>query len=102
MQHTAAGATSRAPAVCKLRLTCSPCHSVITPLLAACGVSWQVSGYPTSIASLAFSPQGDMLAVASSSMNEVGQREAPPDAIFIRPVQDGEVKPKPRKTAPQQ
>lgn len=61
----------------------------------------QVTGYPTSIASLAFSPQGDMLAVASSYMHEFGQREAPPDAIFIRPVQETEVRPKPRKTAPQ-
>jgi cell cycle arrest protein BUB3 len=52
-------------------------------------------------ASSAFSPQGDLLAVASSYMHEFGQREAPPDAIFIRPVQDAEVKPKPRKNAPQ-
>jgi hypothetical protein len=64
-------------------------------------VYWQISGYPTSVASLAFSPQGDLLAVASSYMHEFGQREAPPDAIFIRPVQDAEVKPKPRKNAPQ-
>jgi len=59
----------------------------------------QISSYPTSIASLAFSPQGNMLAVASSYMFESGQRQAPADEIYIRPVQEGEVKPKPRKTA---
>lgn len=59
----------------------------------------QISSYPTSIASLAFNQQGNMLAVASSYMYEFGQREAPADAIYIRPVQEGEVKPKPRKTA---
>lgn len=60
---------------------------------------FQISSYPTSIASLAFSPQGNMLAVASSYMFESGQRQAPADEIYIRPVQEGEVKPKPRKTA---
>jgi cell cycle arrest protein BUB3 len=59
----------------------------------------QISSYPTSIASLAFNAQGNLLAVASSYMYEYGQRESPPDAIYIRPVQEGEVKPKPRKTA---
>jgi cell cycle arrest protein BUB3 len=58
-----------------------------------------VSAYPTSIASLAFNPQGDLLAVASSYMYEFGPQQAPADAIFIRPVQESEVKPKPRKTA---
>lgn len=59
----------------------------------------QVSAYPSSIASLAFNPQGDLLAVASSYGFEYGQREAPPDGIYIRPVQESEVKPKPCKTA---
>lgn len=77
-------------------------HLLITGhILSALLHLWQISGYPTSVASLAFSPQGDLLAVASSYMHEFGQREAPPDAIFIRPVQDAEVKPKPRKNAPQ-
>jgi cell cycle arrest protein BUB3 len=61
--------------------------------------SLQVSAYPSSVASLAFNTQGDLLAVASSYGFEYGQREAPPDSIFIRPVQESEVKPKPRKTA---
>lgn len=68
-------------------------------VLSAALRTMQISSYPTSIASLAFSPQGNMLAVASSYMFEHGQRQAPADEIYIRPVQEGEVKPKPRKTA---
>lgn len=75
----------------------NPCPLSLCPL---CYAHKQVSSYPTSIASLAFSPQGNMLAVASSYMYEYGQQQqSQPDAIYIRPVQEGEVKPKPRKTA---
>jgi cell cycle arrest protein BUB3 len=60
----------------------------------------QIAGYPTSIASMAFSHNGDMLAVASSYMYEFGERQGgPPDEIYIRPVAEAEVKPKPRKVA---
>lgn len=60
----------------------------------------QITGYPTSIASMAFSHSGDTLAVASSYMYEFGERQGgPPDEIYIRPVTEAEVKPKPRKAA---
>jgi hypothetical protein len=49
---------------------------------------------------MTFSPNGDMLAVASSYMHEFGERQGgPPDEIYIRPVLEPEVKPKPRKAA---
>ncbi|WIA14224.1 hypothetical protein OEZ85_002763 [Tetradesmus obliquus] len=61
---------------------------------------FQITGYPTSIASMAFSHSGDTLAVASSYMYEFGERQGgPPDEIYIRPVTEAEVKPKPRKAA---
>lgn len=60
----------------------------------------QITGYPTSIASLAFTPDGSLLAVASSYMFEHGeQKQQQPDQIYIRLVQEAEVKPKPRKVA---
>ncbi|XP_014671935.1 PREDICTED: mitotic checkpoint protein BUB3-like [Priapulus caudatus] len=55
----------------------------------------QFHRYPTSIASLAFSPDGTMLAIASSYMYEEGEQEnVPEDAIYIRHVTDQETKPK--------
>ena len=56
----------------------------------------QFHKYPTSIASLAFSNDGSVLAIASSYMHE---HEEPPegipeDAIYIRYVSDQETKPK--------
>lgn len=54
--------------------------------------------YPTSIASLSFSHDGSMLAIASSYMYEKGepgpQNLVPEDSIFVRHVTDGETKPK--------
>ena len=51
--------------------------------------------YPTSIASLAFSPDGSVLAIASSFMNETEVDKVPaPDSVFIRNVTDQETKPK--------
>lgn len=50
--------------------------------------------YPTSIASLAFSPSGEMLAIASSYTYENGEVTHPPDAIYIRRVDETEVRPK--------
>uniref|UniRef100_A0A2I3LYX7 Anaphase-promoting complex subunit 4 WD40 domain-containing protein n=1 Tax=Papio anubis TaxID=9555 RepID=A0A2I3LYX7_PAPAN len=54
----------------------------------------QFHRYPTSIASLAFSNDGTMLAITSSYMYEMDDREHPEDGIFIRQVTDAETKPK--------
>ncbi|VFV38418.1 mitotic checkpoint protein bub3 [Lynx pardinus] len=54
----------------------------------------QFHRYPTSIASLAFSNDGTMLAIASSYMYEMDDTEHPEDGIFIRQVTDAETKPK--------
>jgi cell cycle arrest protein BUB3 len=50
--------------------------------------------FPTSIAALAFSPDGSQLAIASSYTFEDGEREHPRDEIYIRAVLDSEVLPK--------
>lgn len=55
----------------------------------------QFHKYPTSISSLAFSPDGSYLAIASSFLYETEDvKEMPPDNIFIRRVTDQETKPK--------
>ncbi len=57
----------------------------------------QFHKYPTSIASLAFSNDGNVLAIASSYMFEQEKEPeggVPEDAIFIRYVSDQETKPK--------
>jgi len=54
----------------------------------------QFHRYPTSIASLSFSHDGTMLAIASSYMYEEHEKEHPEDAIYIRHVSDQETKPK--------
>lgn len=57
----------------------------------------QYRRYPTSISSLSFSFDGSLLAIASSYMYEQGEPPAgnqPEDAIYIRKVQEHEVKPK--------
>uniref|UniRef100_A0A131YUI0 Mitotic checkpoint protein BUB3 n=1 Tax=Rhipicephalus appendiculatus TaxID=34631 RepID=A0A131YUI0_RHIAP len=55
----------------------------------------QFHKYPSSIASLAFSHDGSLLAIGSSYLFEQGFVEnKPPDAIFIRRVTDQETKPK--------
>jgi len=50
--------------------------------------------YPTSIASVDFTPDGTMLAIASSYTFEEGEKDHPPDSVFIRGITDAEVKPK--------
>ncbi|KAJ1697473.1 hypothetical protein LUZ63_005985 [Rhynchospora breviuscula] len=60
---------------------------------------YQYSKYPTSISALSFSRDGRLLAVASSYTFEEGDIPHEPDAIFIRSVNEVEVKPKP-KTVP--
>lgn len=58
---------------------------------------FQIAPYPTSVASLAFSGDGALLAVASSYSYERGEQQGvPPDQVFIRKVADAEVRPKPR------
>lgn len=54
----------------------------------------QFHRYPTSIASLAFSMDGSLLAIASSYMQEQGDISHPADAVYIRQVTDAETKPK--------
>ncbi len=61
--------------------------------------------YPNSITSLAFSPGGARLAIASSYAWEQGDPSAlpagtpppSPDAVFVRDVTEADVKPKPKK-----
>uniref|UniRef100_A0A0D9X102 Anaphase-promoting complex subunit 4 WD40 domain-containing protein n=1 Tax=Leersia perrieri TaxID=77586 RepID=A0A0D9X102_9ORYZ len=59
---------------------------------------FQVPRYPSSISALSFSRDGRLLAVASSYTFEEGDKPHPPDAIFIRDVNEGEVKPRPKIT----
>lgn len=59
----------------------------------------QYPSYPTSIAAMNFNASGDLLAIASSYTFEQGQRDHPPDAIFIRHVNDHEVAPKAKSRA---
>ncbi|XP_061412259.1 mitotic checkpoint protein BUB3 [Lethenteron reissneri] len=54
----------------------------------------QFHRYPTSIASLAFSMDGSMIAIASSYMYEQEDIVHPADEIYIRNVTDAETKPK--------
>ncbi|KAJ8424135.1 hypothetical protein Cgig2_005505 [Carnegiea gigantea] len=57
---------------------------------------YQYAKYPTSIAALSFSRDGRLLAVASSYTYEEGDKPHDPDAIFVRSVNEVEVKPKPK------
>ncbi|KAJ7519864.1 hypothetical protein O6H91_20G058900 [Diphasiastrum complanatum] len=57
---------------------------------------YQYSRYPTSIAALSFSRDGRLLAVASSYTFSEGEKPHEPDAIFVRSVNEAEVKPKPK------
>lgn len=57
----------------------------------------QFHKFPTSISSLAFSPDGSALAIAASFQHEyrLEQNQQPPaDQIYIRHVTDQETKPK--------
>ncbi|TPX38029.1 hypothetical protein SmJEL517_g00022 [Synchytrium microbalum] len=54
----------------------------------------QFTKYPTSIASIAFNGAGTLLAIASSYTFEEGEKDTPPDSVFIRTILDGDVKPK--------
>ncbi|KAI8996827.1 WD40-repeat-containing domain protein [Pilobolus umbonatus] len=50
--------------------------------------------YPDEISSLAFSSDGGKLAVASSYTFDEGERDQAPDTIFIRKMEDADVKPR--------
>ena len=56
---------------------------------------YQYARYRTSIADLCFNSNGTRLAVAASYTFEQGEKDHD-DAIFVRQVQENEVKPKPR------
>uniref|UniRef100_A0ACD6ASK0 Uncharacterized protein n=1 Tax=Avena sativa TaxID=4498 RepID=A0ACD6ASK0_AVESA len=60
---------------------------------------YQYSKYASSIAALSFSKDGHLLAVASSYTYEEGEKSHEPDSIFIRGVNEVEVKPKPKALA---
>ncbi|EFJ13781.1 hypothetical protein SELMODRAFT_146851 [Selaginella moellendorffii] len=61
---------------------------------------YQYSRYPTSIAALSFSRDGRLLAIASSYTFEEGEKPHEPDAIFVRSINEAEVKPKPKVINP--
>ncbi|KAJ1767619.1 mitotic spindle checkpoint protein Bub3 [Coemansia sp. RSA 1807] len=54
-------------------------------------------GYPTSISALDFNASGNMLAVASSYTYEEGEKDHPPDSIWIKPMTENEARPKAKK-----
>ncbi|MQL69857.1 hypothetical protein Taro_002147 [Colocasia esculenta] len=57
---------------------------------------YQFPKYPTSIAALSFSRDGGLLAIASSYTYEEGEKPHEPDGIFVRKINEMEVKPKPK------
>ncbi|KAI9244892.1 WD40-repeat-containing domain protein [Sporodiniella umbellata] len=54
----------------------------------------QFTGYPDEIASIAFSHDGSVMAVASSYTFDEGERDHAPETIFVRQLQDSEVRPR--------
>lgn len=54
----------------------------------------QMPSFPTSIAALCFNHDGTKLAVAASYTFEEGEKDTPPDQIYIKAIHDSEVKPK--------
>jgi len=54
----------------------------------------QYPAYPTSIAALSFNIRGSLLAIASSYTFEEGEKDHAPDAIYVRSINDHEVRPK--------
>ncbi|KAI3520048.1 hypothetical protein L1887_09269 [Cichorium endivia] len=63
----------------------------------AYGCVYKYSKYPTSIAALSFSRDGRLLVVASCYTFEEGDKPHEPDAIFVRSMNEVEVKPKPKQ-----
>jgi len=58
---------------------------------------FQIDKYPNNVSALSFSRDGSMLAVASSYTHERGDVQHAGDEIFLRRMQDVEVRPKQRK-----
>lgn len=56
----------------------------------------QLPCYQTSVASLSFNHDGSMLAVAASYTFEEGEKDHPPDQVYIRMIADTDVRPKNR------
>lgn len=54
----------------------------------------QSQSYGTSISALSFNSDGTQIAIAASYTFEDGEKDHPPDSIFIRQVVDQDVKPK--------
>jgi len=54
----------------------------------------QYPAYPTSISSLSFNSRGSLLAIAASYTFEEGEKDHPPDAVYVRTINDHEVRPK--------
>jgi len=48
--------------------------------------------FPTSVSAVCFDSTGKKLAIASSYTFEEGEKDAPPDEIYVKEVQDFEVK----------
>ncbi|KAJ2786177.1 mitotic spindle checkpoint protein Bub3 [Coemansia javaensis] len=59
----------------------------------------QYQGYPTAIAALDFNASGTLLAVAASYTYDEGERDHPPDSIWIKPVAESEARPKAKRPA---
>jgi len=57
----------------------------------------QLHPYPTSISSLAFSHDGSILAISSSYTYESGDIPHPEDNIYLRYIQEVDVKPRPKE-----
>ncbi|RKP12853.1 WD40-repeat-containing domain protein [Piptocephalis cylindrospora] len=54
----------------------------------------QLPRYTTSVASLDFSPDGTRLAVAASYTFDEGERDHPPESVWIKELTDSDVKPR--------
>ncbi|KAI8819489.1 WD40-repeat-containing domain protein [Fimicolochytrium jonesii] len=59
----------------------------------------QYPRYPTGISSLAFNCDGSMLAVASSYSFDEGEKDHPPDSVFVRQVGENECRSKAKVAA---
>lgn len=57
----------------------------------------QIASYPSAVAALAFSRDGQQLAIAASYTYENGEQDHPADAIYTKAMTESEVRPKPRK-----
>ncbi|KAJ1994372.1 mitotic spindle checkpoint protein Bub3 [Coemansia spiralis] len=58
----------------------------------------QYQGYASSVASLDLNASGSILAVASSYTYDEGEKNHPPDSIWIRSISENEAKPKSKKS----